>query len=145
MNEIEPTNYLNLVIDSKEKFNIYNDNDNIGQNKNNNKTFCIERQEFEFINKNTTKKYIKETKNLDYNKINEIEKGNSLEINPYILRRSINNIKFQILNNKDFNYTERAKNNVVKTISLINIKKVLKEYIKKNTFKRLIKNLKQLA
>ena len=97
------------------------------------------------LNKNTTKKYIKEIKNLDYNKINEIEKGNSLEINPYILRRSINNIKFQILNNIDCNYTERAKINIMKTISLINIKKVLIEYIKKNTFQKLIKNFKQLA
>ena len=94
-------------------------------------------QGFEFIN--------------NVNKIDsnyEMEKGEGLEINPYEIKRTKNNInnvfisyenKIQILNNKDSIFTEKAKQNIMKIIFPLKFKKIIKERIKKDVFKLLSK------
>ena len=95
-------------------------------------------QGFEFIN-NVNK--------IDSNYY-EMEKGEGLEINPYEIKRTKNNInnvfisyenKIQILNNKESIFTEKAKHNIMKIIFLLKFKKILKERIRKDVFKLLSK------
>ena len=77
-----------------------------------------------------------------------MEKGEGLEINPYEIKRTKNNInnvfisyenKIQILNNKESIFTEKAKHNIMKIIFLLKFKKILKERIRKDVFKLLSK------
>ena len=63
-------------------------------------------------------------------------------------KNNINNLfisyenKTQILNNKDTIFTEKAKYNMMKIIFPIKIQKVLKDWIRRNVFKLLLKNSK---
>ena len=112
---------------------------------NKNKLFNIERKELEFI-KSTEEGDVKEK--LNYNSVNEIEKGDGLEINPFEMKRTKNNINnmficnennTQVLINKDSIYLEKAKNNIMKIILPIKIKNILKEWSQNLIFNLLIK------
>ena len=96
------------------------------------------------INKRDKTKAIK-----DYNSVNEIEKGDGLEINPYEIKRTkINTINQQnniniFASNNTFN--EKAKKNLMKMIFPIKLKEVLLRYIKKKYFSNLINELKKIS
>ena len=76
----------------------------------------------------------------DFNKKNEIEKKESLEINPKEFKKDEKDIK-----NKETKlgktFTEKAKNHMMKMILPIRLKGTLKEYIRKKIFK-FLKELK---
>lgn len=91
---------------------------------------------------------------LDYNKCNEIDKKEGLEINPVEIKRTKNNInnrfisnenKIEILNSKESIITEKAKIKMMKIILPIKIKTIFKEWVKNNGFIILINKLKQIA
>ena len=120
-------------------------NENAHFQSNKNKLFNIERKELEFI-KSTEEGDGKEK--LNYNSVNEIEKGDGLEINPFEMKRTKNNINnmficyennTQVLNNKESIYLEKAKNNIMKIILPIKIKNILKEWSQNLIFNLLIK------
>ena len=96
------------------------------------------------INKKDKTKAIK-----DYNSVNEIEKGDGLEINPYEIKRTkINTINQQnniniFASNNTFNV--KAKKNLMKMIFPIKLKEVLLRYIKKKYFSNLINELKKIS
>ena len=117
------------------------------KNEINNKIIIYENESFEFFN--NIKKDEKNIKNEDNNNIYEIEKGDGLEINPYEIKRTKNNInnifisyenKIQVLNNQESIYTEKAKKIFMKIIFPIKIKKILEKKIKKDIFYLLNKN-----
>ena len=104
--------------------------------------------------KNTDNPNLKYDINKNYNIVNEVEKADALEINPFEMRRTQNNTenifisnadKMEFLNNKESIYNDKAKKNMMKIILPIRIKKILKEWIKSNIFKLLINNLKKIA
>ena len=106
------------------------------------------------IEKNSDSPNLKCDINKNYNIINEVEKADALEINPFEIRRTQNNTenifisnadKMEFLNNKESIYNDKAKKNMMKIILPIRIKKILKEWIKSNIFKLLINNLKKIA
>ena len=104
-----------------------------------------------FIKENKSIEYKKERKNKlnNYNSINEIEKGDALEINPYEIKRTKNEIKVSqqnkvevIITNNTF--TEKSKKNLVKILFAIKLKTILIKYIKKKYFSKLINELKKI-
>ena len=152
LNKIEQNNNSEIIPKLKkedfvgETINIENDLKN--KIEPDNKIILKEKQEFHFIN-NSSK-----NKKLNYNDINEIDKTDGLEINPYEIQRTQNNIhnifisyenKMEMINNKESIYAEKAKRNMMKIILPIRIKSVLKEWIKKNVFKLLINSLKKIS
>ena len=155
--KLEPDNHSELIFkgvienNKKEK-----NSDNIF---NNNNVILKEKKEFQIINNNPSHKIDINKSNFNiaknnYNIINEIEKADALEINPFEMRRTQNNTenifisnadKMEFLNNKESIYNDKAKKNMMKIILPIRIKKVLKEWIKRNIFKLLINNLKKIS
>ena len=91
-----------------------------------------------------------ETKN--YNSVNEIEKGDALEINPYEIKRTKINKKeiskqnnINVIVSKDNIFNEKSKKNLMKIILPIRLKEILIKYIKKNFFLYLINQLKKIS
>ena len=104
-----------------------------------------------FIKENKSIEYKKERKNKlkNYNSVNEIEKGDALEINPYEIKRTKKEIKISeqkkievIISNNIF--TEKSKKNLVKILFAIKLKAILIKYIKKKFFSKLIQELKKI-
>ena len=168
INKIEPSTHSELVfqgisikkdIPNENTINIINENNNIVDNtENNNKIKLKENKKIildnEISNNINLNFENKKDKNVNYNKVNEIEKGDGIEINPYEIKRTQNNInntfisyenRMQMLNDKNSIYIEKAKKNIVKIILPIKIKTFLKEWIKKNVYKVLINNLKKIC
>ena len=129
--------------------------------KNENKTILKKNQQFEIINKieNNIPVIIansnenKKSKNKNYNLVNEIEKGDALEINPFEMRRTQNNNdnifisnenKIEFLNNKESIYSDKAKKNMMRIILPIKMKSIIREKVKKMAYKYLIHNLKEM-
>ena len=79
----------------------------------------------------------------NFNNKNEIEKNETLEINPKEMKKVEEKIDIKI---KEFKpsktFTEKAKNHMMKMILPIRLKGTLKEYIRKRTFK-FLKELKE--
>ena len=101
-------------------------------------------QEISFIKEieNDKNKFIYENINL------EIEKENALEINPLVIKKASEisqESDIEIPYNKYTFFTEKAKNNMMKMILPIKLKVTLREFIQKNTFPWLIKQLKEIA
>ena len=157
LNKVEPTKHSEIIFKG---INIKKEEENKCNNLNNNIiniTNDIDKDNNMINNENeiilkSKKKDININKN--YNKINEIEKGDGLEINPYELQKTQNNTnnifisyenKIEMLNNKESIYKEKAKINMMKIILPIKIKTVLKQWIKKNVLKILINNLKKIS
>ena len=147
LKNVKPSSHYELKINNElsPKNNLINKNCNgdeyIELNRNNKKNFSLEKNSLQFIKEKRSQREI-------YNKINEIEIGDGIEINPYEIKRTKNNInnnfisyenKTQILNNKDTIFTEKAKNNMMKIIFPIKIQKVLKDWTKRNVFRLLLK------
>ena len=138
--------------------NIDNIKENKNKNNDNNKLISKYKYEFEIINKKPNEvseinNNINNIKNLNYNKDNEIEKADTLEINPYEIKRTQNNNnnifisnenKLNFLNNKESIYNDKAKKNMMKIILPIRIKTILREHIRKSIFKILIYNLRKI-
>ena len=84
-----------------------------------------------------------------YNNIKlEIDKENSLEINPLLLKKTSEITRensMAIFYNKYAYFTAKAKKNMIKMILPIKLKTTLREFIRKNTFPLLIKRLKDIA
>ena len=88
----------------------------------------------------------------NYNSVNEIEKGEALEINPYEIKRTKINKKeiskqndINVIVSKDNIFKEKSKNNLMKIILPIRLKETLIKYIKKNFFLYLINQLKKIS
>ena len=145
LNKIEPSKHSGIILEGieiKKEDNIFNNNE-INESNENNENKIILKSKKKDINTN-----------INYNKINEIEKGVGLEINPFEIQRTqndSNNIfisyenKMEMLNDKDSIYKEKAKINMMKIILPIRVKSVLKQWIKKNVYKILINNLKKIS
>ena len=179
INIIEPDNHYELLFNSTnvKKENGDNENnkktefeneiniENIMQKENEigneNKAILKKSQQFEFINKiennipgiiiNSTEN--KFSKKVNYNLVNEIEKGDALEINPFEMRRTQNNNenifisnenKIEFLNNKESIYSDKAKKNMMRIILPIRMKSIIREMIKKMAYKYLMHNLKEI-
>ena len=155
--KLEPDNHSELIykgiMENKNKEKNSENLINFENGNNNNNVILKEKKEFQIINNNPNHK-IDINKNKNYNIINEIEKADALEINPFEMRRTQNNTenifisnadKMEFLNNKESIYNDKAKKNMMKIILPIRIKKILKEWIKSNIFKLLINNLKKIS
>ena len=129
LNGIEPNNHYELILQGK----INNENNNI----------INEKAPIVKTDNPANKK-----RNINYNKSNEVEKGNCLEINTIELKRT-NNGSINIVNTGNNNnssvFTEKAKNNLIKIILPIRIKTTLKDFIHRSIFPLLINNLKKIA
>ena len=179
INIIEPDNHYELIFNSTnvKKENEENENniktefeneiniENFIQNENKigkeNKVILKKSQQFEIINKiennipgiitkSTENKF---SKNINYNLVNEIEKGDALEINPFEMRRTQNNNdnifisnenKIEFLNNKESIYNDKAKKNLMRIILPIKMKSIIREMVKKIAYKYLMHNLKEM-
>ena len=78
----------------------------------------------------------------------EINKENALEINPLIIKNTPEITKeneMQILYNKYAIFTQKARKNMIKMILPIKIKVTLRQFIHRNIFPLLIKQLKEIA
>ena len=127
-----------------DKMTITEENNEIKTDKN---SFIRENKSIEYIkNKNENKNEIK-----NYNLINEIEKGDALEINPYEIKRTKiktnkisqqNNIKILVSDNNIPN--QKTKNNLMKMIFPIKLKEILLKNIRKRYFTDLINKLKMI-
>ena len=85
----------------------------------------------------------------DFNKINELEKVNALEINTIEMKKNIpkhdDEFKNQIINKNiksEKQFSEKAKKNMIKMILPIRLKAIFKEFIRKKVIKTL-KNYKE--
>lgn len=136
LNNIESNNHLNNI----------NKNNIIDNNK----------QEFSYIQKEEKESTLNDNKkrNIDYNLTNEIEKGNSLEINPIIMKKTKNNENdiliaheniLEVLYNNNSIFTEKAKRNMMKIILPIKLKITLREFIHRSIFHLLINILKKVV
>jgi len=159
----------NLIINKSNNLNIlYKKNEKNGKNGKNGKNFIfVKLKNIENFNiKGKSKIYSDkatetelpnlntDVNKLNYNKCNEIDKKDGLEINPVEIKRTKNNInnrfisnenKIEILNSKESIMTEKAKINMMKIILPIRIKTIFKEWVKNNGFTILINKLKQIA
>ena len=68
----------------------------------------------------------------NYNKENEIQQGNEIELNPT-----------EIVENKNSIFKEKAKEKIMKIILPIRLKNILREYIRKKIYYLLIKRIKK--
>ena len=112
----------------------------------------INKNIFEKENNNLEYKKVKKMEIKNYNSMNEIEKGDALEINPYEIKRTKinkkeiskqNNINVIASDNNIFN--EKSKKNLIKIIFPIRLKEILIKYIKKNFFLYLLNQLKKIS
>ena len=150
-------NQQKLLISNKSDFSIKNEE----KKKSDKMTITEENNEIKtdkniFIKENKNIEYIKnkkENKNeiKNYNLINEIEKGDALEINPYEIKRTKiktnkisqqNNIKILVSDNNIPN--QKTKNNLMKMIFPIKLKEILLKNIRKRYFTDLINKLKMI-
>ena len=150
-------NQQKLLISNKSDFSIKNEE----RKKSDKMTITEENNEIKtdkniFIKENKNIEYIKnkkENKNeiKNYNLINEIEKGDALEINPYEIKRTKiktnkisqqNNIKILVSDNNIPN--QKTKNNLMKMIFPIKLKEILLKNIRKRYFTDLINKLKMI-
>ena len=150
-------NQQKLLISNKSDFSIKNEE----KKKSDKMTTTEENNEIKtdkniFIKENKNIEYIKnkkENKNeiKNYNLINEIEKGDALEINPYEIKRTKiktnkisqqNNIKILVSDNNIPN--QKTKNNLMKMIFPIKLKEILLKNIRKRYFTDLINKLKMI-
>ena len=177
INIMEPDNHFQLI------FNPTNNKKESSENENNkkieyeneikiessvhneneieNKAILKKSKQLEIINKienkipgiitNSTEN--KNSKNINYNLINEIEKGDALEINPFEMRRTQNNSdnifisnenKIEFLNSKESIYNDKAKKNMMRIILPIKMKSIIRETVKKMVYKYLIHYLKEI-
>ena len=151
-------NQQKLLISNKSDFSIKNEE----KKKSDKMTITEENNEIKtdkniFIKENKNIEYIKnkkENKNeiKNYNLINEIEKGDALEINPYEIKRTKiktnkisqqNNIKILVSNNNNIS-NQKTKNNLMKMIFPIKLKEILLKNIRKRYFTDLINKLKMI-
>ena len=154
LNRIEPNNHYELIFEGIVNLNedITNINNNKGQN------IIINKQEISYNSKGQIDKEILDNNilnnNKNYNINNEIDKCDGLEINPYEIKRTKNNInnifisyenKIEMLNCKHAIFTEKAKKNMMKIILPIRLKSTLRDFIRRNTFPLLINNLRKIA
>ena len=137
LNKIEPHNHYELVF--KGKINL---NENFE-----NKQEKINEQKIE--QKKEENRYKEENKRVNYNKENEVEKGDGIEINPLEFKKTNpNNIiisyenKIEVLYNKNATFTEKAKRNMMKIILPIRLKTVLRGYIRRIICPLIIKRTK---
>ena len=154
-------NENNKKVEFEKEFNIENSVKNENEIENESKTILRKKQQFEIINKiennipgiiiNSTEN--RNSKNVNYNLVNEIEKGDALEINPFEMRRTQNNTdnifisnenKIEFLNNKESIYSDKAKKNMMRIILPIKMKSIIRETVKKMAYKYLIHNLKEM-
>ena len=152
-------NQQKLLISNKSDFSIKNEE----KKKSDKMTITEENNEIKtdkniFIKENKNIEYIKnkkENKNeiKNYNLINEIEKGDALEINPYEIKRTKiktnkisqqNNIKILVPNNNNNIPNQKTKNNLMKMIFPIKLKEILLKNIRKRYFTDLINKLKMI-
>ena len=150
-------NQQKLLISNKSDFSIKNEE----KKKSDKMTITEENNEIKtdkniFIKENKNIEYIKnkkENKNeiKNYNLINEIEKGDALEINPYEIKRTKiktnkisqqNNIKILVSDNNIPN--QKTKNNLMKMIFPIKLKEILLKNIRKRYFTDLINKFKMI-
>ena len=112
----------------------------------------INKNIFEKENNNLEYKKVKKIEIKNYNSMNEIEKGDALEINPYEIKRTKinkkeiskqNNINVIVSNNNIFN--EKSKKNLIKIMFPMRLKEILIKYIKKNFFLYLLNQLKKIS
>ena len=151
-------NQQKLLISNKSDFSIKNEE----KKKSDKMTITEENNEIKtdkniFIKENKSIEYIKNKKEYkneikDYNLINEIEKGDALEINPYEIKRTKiktnkisqqNNIKILVSNNNNIS-NQKTKNNLMKMIFPIKLKEILLKNIRKRYFTDLINKLKMI-
>ena len=112
----------------------------------------INKNIFEKENNNLEYKKVKKMEIKNYNSMNEIEKGDALEINPYEIKRTKINKKeiskqndINVIVSKDNIFNEKSKKNLMKIILPIRLKEILIKYIKKNFFLYLINQLKKIS
>ena len=140
----------NNFIEIKKKENVpvfIKENNSIEIKKKENVPVFIKENNFiEFKPINIDKKVV------NYNLINEIEKGDALEINPYEIKRTKINKKeiskqndINVIVSKDNIFNEKSKKNLMKIILPIRLKEILIKYIKKNFFLYLINQLKKIS
>ena len=151
----------NKKVEFENEINIESSMQNEDMIENENKTILKKNQQFEIINKIennipgiiTNSNENKKSKNKNYNLVNEIEKGDALEINPFEMRRTQNNNdnifisnenKIEFLNNKESIYSDKAKKNMMRIILPIKMKSIIREKVKKMAYKYLIHNLKEM-
>ena len=88
---------------------------------------------------------------LDYNSINEIDKGEALEINPFEIKRTKSNIiityenDIEVLINKNDAFKAKAKQKMIKIILPIRLKSILVKSIRKKIFFKLIKQAHKIC
>ena len=138
----------NNFIEIKKKENVpifIKENNSIEiKKKENNPVFIKENNFIEFKPENIDKKVV------NYNLINEVEKGEALEINPYEIKRTKISNKISPQNNIEvfasYNlFNEKSKNNLTKIIFPIRLKKVFIQYMKKIYFPELINQLRKIS
>ena len=109
------------------------------------------------MQENKSMEYIKKKKEdkneiKNYNLVNEIEKGDALEINPYEIKRTKiktnkiskqNNIKV-LVSKIDNISNQKTKNNLMKMLFPIKLKEILLKNIRKRYFYNLINELKMI-
>ena len=128
-----------------DKMTITEEINGLKENKN---ILMQENKSMEYIKKKKEDK--KEIKN--YNLVNEIEKGDALEINPYEIKRTKietnkiskqNNIKV-LVSKIDNISNQKTKNNLMKMLFPIKLKEILLKNIRKRYFSNLINKLKMI-
>ena len=148
LNRIEPNNHYELIFEGI--INLKEDFKNETQNIENNNKIEMKKEEILYIQNNNSNN--NENKNYNFN--NEIFKGDCIEINPYELKRTKNNInnifisyenKIEVLDNKDSIFTEKAKKNMMRIILPIRLKTTLREFVRRNVLPLLINKLKKIA
>ena len=151
LNRIEPNNHYELIFEGK--ININGDITKIN-NKTKKNIIDNNKQQLSYIKGDKKDKIIItdiSKKKIDYNINNEIDKCNALEINPLEIRRTNNDItithedKLEVLYNKNIEFTEKAKKNMMKIILPIRLKTALREFIHRSIFPLLISNMRKIA
>ena len=165
LNKLEQNNHFELIFEGKLNLsedllnknkakNINKDIKNTNNINNINNIIDNRKEELFFIKNVSKEEKEKPAQKVNYNKNNEIDKGDGLEINPFELKRTKNNAnnifisyqnKLQVLHNKNDIFTEKAKQNMMKIILPIRLKTTLRDFVRRNTLPLLINNLKKIA